>query len=275
MNTLKNHVMLFDSECPMCRVYTKAFVKSGMLDEEGRAPYQNTAHAVCPLVDRQRAADEIALVSLENGEVTYGIKSLFKIIGNACPVFRPLFSYKPFIWLMAKVYAFISYNRRVIVPAEKSAAAFTFQPAFKIRYRLAYLLFTWFCTGCILTAYARLLVGIVPLGNAYREYLICGGQIVFQGLVIRIYAKRKLWNYLGNMMTISFAGSLLLLLPLAVSHSVLLRPQFFTIYFTGVAGLMFLEHIRRTKLLSLGWVPTITWVLYRMALLALILGLHI
>jgi hypothetical protein len=38
-----------------------------------------------------------------------------------------------------------------------------------------------------------------------------------------------------------------------------------------VAGLMFLEHIRRTKLLQLGWTLTITWALYRAAILVLIL----
>jgi hypothetical protein len=40
------------------------------------------------------------------------------------------------------------------------------------------------------------------------------------------------------------------------------------------AGLMFLEHIRRTKLLGLGWVLTVTWVTYRIILLVLILKLN-
>ncbi len=95
---------------------------------------------------------------------------------------------------------------------------YAFQPTFKLNYRIAYLLFTWFCTGYIFTAYAPLLVGIVPLGDHRREFAICGGQIIFQGIIISAFAKDKLWNYLGNMMTISFAGSLLLLLPLAISH---------------------------------------------------------
>jgi hypothetical protein len=187
------------------------------------------------------------------------------------PLFKPLFSFKPFIWLMSKVYAFIAFNRRVIVPATNIADSYAFQPTFKLRYRIAYLLFTWFCTGFILTAYAYLLVGIVPLGNPYREYMICGGQIIFQGLVISFYAKDKLWNYLGNMMTISFGGSLLLLLPLVVSHFFKLGPQIFTLCFLGVAGLMLLEHVRRTKLLDLGWTMTVTWVFYRLVLLLIIM----
>jgi hypothetical protein len=42
----------------------------------------------------------------------------------------------------------------------------------------------------------------------------------------------------------------------------------------AVAGLMFLEHVRRTKLLGLGWVLTVTWVTYRIVLLLLILNLN-
>ena len=271
MKTLENHMILFDGECPMCKVYTKAFVATGMLDNNGRAPYQNKMDTVCPIIDKQRAVNEIALVNLNNGEVTYGVKSLFKIIGNTCPVFNPLFQFQPFIWLMSKAYAFISYNRRVIIPANEAGNNFTYQPAFKLHYRIAYLLLTWLCTGYILTAYAHLLTGIVPLGHALREYFICGAQIIFQGTVISTFKKEKIWEYLGNMMTISFAGSLLLLIMLGVNHWFSITPIIAVLYFMAVAGLMFLEHIRRTKLLNLGWTMTVTWALYRVGLLILIL----
>lgn len=272
MKTLENHMVLFDAECPMCRAYTKAFVNTGMLDNNGRAPYQSEMNCVCPVIDKQRAVNEIALVNLENGEVTYGIKSLFKIVGNACPIFRPLFSFQPFTWLMSKLYAFISYNRRVIIPSGKTGDAYAYQPTFKLYYRIAYLLFTWFFTGYILTAYAHLLTGVVPIGNAFREYFICGGQIIFQSAVISTFAKDKLWNYLGNMMTISFAGSLLLGIMLFANHWLAMPSLFFPLWFMLVAGLMFLEHIRRTKLLNLGWVLTLTWVLYRVVLLVVLVS---
>jgi predicted DCC family thiol-disulfide oxidoreductase YuxK len=270
MKTLENHLILFDAECPMCDAYTGAFVKAGLLGDKGRAAYQSEMNSVCPLVDKQRAANEIALVDLKSGEVTYGIKSLFKIIGNGWPVFRPLFSLTPFIWLMSKIYAFVAYNRRVIIPAGKVGNAYAYQPAFKIHYRIAYLLFTWFCTGFILTRYVHLLTGVLPLGSQWREYSICGGQIIFQGIIISMFARRKLWDYLGNMMTISFGGSLLLLLPLIASNLTIIPVFYFAVYFMGVAGLMLLEHIRRTKLMNLGWTLTITWALYRMILLVVI-----
>jgi len=268
MKTLKNYLILYDAECPMCSIYTKAFINTGILETQGRAPYQALAENACPMVDRQRAVNEIALVNQETGEVTYGIKSLFKIFSTVMPYFKPVFNFAPFVWLMSKVYAFISYNRRVIIPT--AGDGFRFQPTFRLRYRIAYLIFTWALTSYTLTRYAGLLTGVVPAGSIYREALICGGQIFFQGLIISLINKEKRWNYLGNMMTISFAGSILLGLILMLAGLIGSHPTFYAMYFMMVAGLMFLEHVRRTKLLQLGWTMTVTWALYRAALLILI-----
>jgi len=278
MKTLKNHIILYDSECPMCSVYSRAFTTSGMLDSNGRAPYQEMPAIVCPVVDRQRAVNEIALVDTTTGEVSYGIHSLFKVISHSFPVFGPLFRWQPFVWLMTKLYAFISYNRKVIIPppmpVNTSTPANT--PSFSLRYRLLYLAFTLFVSGFILTRYARLLTGLITPGNAYREYFICAGQIAFQGLAVALLTRSRRstisslpWDYLGNMMTISLAGSLLLL-PALAAHSIL-SPTLAALYFLFVAGCMLLEHIRRTKLLGLPWVLSASWVTYRMVLLLLIL----
>jgi predicted DCC family thiol-disulfide oxidoreductase YuxK len=273
MATLSNYQILFDAECPMCKVYTKAFVQTGLLEKDGRASYQDFDHATCPMVDMQRAVNEIALINLQTGEVTYGIQSLIKVFGTAVPLLKPLFAFAPFVWLMSKVYAFIAFNRRVIIPAA-AGDTFQYQPTFKLHYRIAYLVFTWAVTSLILTKYVTLLAGLLPVGNAYREYMICGGQIFFQGLIITFVASDKRWSYLGNMMTISFAGSLLLLPVWLLSGLIGAQSLFYAGWFMLVAGLMFLEHIRRSKLLNLGWTLTITWALYRAAILLLIILLN-
>jgi hypothetical protein len=164
---------------------------------------------------------------------------------------------------MRKLYAFISYNRKVIIPATETTNH-ALQPSFNLRYRIAYLLTTVIAAGFILTHYSNLL----PFpGASYREYLVCGGQLLFQGLIIGACHSKKRWDYLGNMMTISFAGSLLLLPALALHAS----PPIATGWFLFVAALMLIEHIRRTRLLHLGSTLSITWVLYRLALLILII----
>src|ERR1700744_4121406 len=106
MKTLNNHLILYDADCPMCDFYTGAFVKAGLLPADGRNAYQQVTANSCPMVDRQRAVNEIALVDKETGEVTYGTKSLFKIFGNAMPLFKPVFNAGPIVWLFSKLYAF-------------------------------------------------------------------------------------------------------------------------------------------------------------------------
>ncbi|MGV3642562.1 MAG: hypothetical protein ACO1NZ_18720 [Adhaeribacter sp.] len=271
MKTLYNHLILFDAECPLCRVYTKAFVATGLLEDSGRGAYQELPEAACPLLDRQRAVNEIALVNVQTGEVLYGIRSLFKICGAALPILKPLLEFAPFIWLMSKVYAFISYNRRVIIPASKTGSSFPLQPGFRLDYRLAYLAFSWLVTAYILAAYVGLLQGLLPVGPAYREYLICGGQLFFQGLVFRLLHKGQPWEYLGNMMSISLAGSLLLAPALWLASWTELSPLFYGAWFMAVAGLMLLEHLRRSRLLGLGYGLTISWILYRLLVLVFIL----
>ncbi|TDG37198.1 DUF393 domain-containing protein [Pedobacter changchengzhani] len=269
MNLLENHTILYDEDCPMCHVYTGAFIKFGWLPKNGREAYQNMPDHVCKLIDHQRAVNEIALVNTVNGEVTYGISSLFKIIANALPVFKPLFRFAPFIWFMKKIYAFVSYNRKVIIPAKIKENVL--QPSFSLKYRLAYLTFAWLITSIILTKYTAMLTNFVPIGNSYREYLICGGQMVFQAAIIIFYKKDKLWDYLGNMMTVSLAGALILIPALIVNHFLIINTVFYLLFFLFTAGLMLLEHIRRCKILDLGWLMSITWVTYRLIVLVLIL----
>lgn len=271
MKALKNHLILFDAECAMCRIGTQVFVKSGMLDNVGRTAYQEFPAQACPMLDRHRAANEIALVNQETGEVTYGVESLFKVFAVSFPVFKRLFLFRPFVSLMTKVYAFIAFNRRVITPAPHEANSFELQPTFRLDYRIAYLFITWIITAFILSAYVGQMNGLLPSGNAYREYLICGGQLFFQGAIISIIHKNKRWDYLGNMMTISLGGSLLLLPVLLLAQWLNPAPFVYAAWFMGVAGLMLSEHIRRSRLLELGWTLTITWVLYRILVLFFIL----
>ena len=275
MKTLSNHTILYDAECPMCKMYTSAFTHIGMLDKTGAQPYQQMSAKFCPFVDQKRAVNEIALVNNSTGEVTYGIQSLFKVLGNAMPVFIPLFAFQPFIWLMTKLYAFISYNRKVVIPSAVNEQSQGLQPDFKLTYRLVYLLFTWLVASFILTRYAVLLEGMVPVGGVWREYFICAGQMLFQALVLLLLDRKQIWTYLGNMMTVSFAGALLLLPVIALGTIIHIPALYCTGYFLIVAGLMFLEHFRRMTLLQLGYWPTLTWLLYRLLLLFVILFLSI
>jgi predicted DCC family thiol-disulfide oxidoreductase YuxK len=271
MKTLKDHTILYDGVCPICTLYTGAFVKSGMLDQQGRTPYQQMPGAYACQIDGARAVNEIALINRKTGEVHYGIKSLFLIIENAFPFFKPLFRWRPFAWLMDKCYKFISYNRRVIMPAAQDADVSSHQPSFNLPYRFSYLVFTWFITAFILSGYSKLLNGIIPAGNFYREFLVCGGQLFWQLAILFLIRSEKKLEYLGNMMTVSFAGGLLLVIAMLLGRFIDLSPTAFALYFMLVAAGMLAEHVRRMQLLRLNKALSLTWVLYRIFVLLIIL----
>jgi predicted DCC family thiol-disulfide oxidoreductase YuxK len=177
MKTLAHHVLIFDNKCPLCKAYTGEFVKTGMLDENGREAYSSATPPTCTLVNMDRARNEIALVNTKSGQVYYGIDSLFRILGNAFPVFAPLFRLSAFRAIMKQVYSFISYNRKVIIPVMSSEDGCV--PDFNLPYRLAYIISTWLVTSYILTCYANYRPGLIPASHFGREFLICGGQIAF------------------------------------------------------------------------------------------------
>jgi hypothetical protein len=85
--------------------------------------------------------------------------------------------------------------------------------------------------------------------------------------------KERIIHYLGNMMTVSNIGALLLCPTLLIPTS-FLRPEIYIIYFGAVVFIMLLEHYRRTKILGLTVWVSVSWVGYRLIVLGFIYRLN-
>lgn len=268
MKTLANHTLIYDEDCPLCQAYTSTFVKTGMLDSDGRKSYSAAVHNAPQFLDIERAKNEIALVDNARKTVTYGIDSLLTVIGHSFPLIKKIGYLSPIHYLLKKLYSFISYNRKVIIPARISETAAGCEPAFNYRYRIAYILITTLLTSLILHRYSQ--HSPMLQGGYFREFFLTAGQIVFQSMfVVKLGSKRAV-NYIGNLMTVSFAGSLLLL-PLLITNKFAQLPNdVFPGWFLFVAALMFLEHRRRVKLLAMPGLLTYSWILYRFLFLILL-----
>lgn len=268
-----NSTLIYDGNCPLCGLYTKAFVKSGLLNGKGRISFEEVKDdELIKLVDWNRARNEIPLVDREKRKVFYGVDALLNLLGSRFSFFRYFAGIKPLVDLSKHLYSFISFNRRVIIPSAQNCHA----PDFNLKYRIAYLLFTVFFTGLILSVYTEKMQSLTGPSGYGREFMICGGQIIFQLLFLLMMRKnpQETFEYLGNMMTISFSGAILLL-PMQVAGSIFNPPaELFAFYFLLVAALMFAEHYRRMKLLQLPSLLTLSWVIYRLLILALILYIN-
>lgn len=271
MKTLANQTLLYDEDCPLCQAYTGAFVKTGMLDEKGRKPYAELNESELTFVDKEKAVNEIALIDRENKTVTYGVDSLIKVIGNSFPIVSTIGNIKPVKYLLKKLYSLVSYNRKVIIPGKNSNNTIQCTPAFNHRYRIAFMLFATIVTAITLFNYAELLP--IPQGGFGREVILAVGQLAFQFIFLYKQDNRTVLNYLGNVMTVSLAGSLLLLPMLLINRFITLPETANLIWFGITVTLMFMEHYRRVKILELPPYLCFTWVAYRLLALSLILDL--
>jgi hypothetical protein len=269
MEMLSNHTLVYDSECPMCDLYTKGFIEAGMLDSNGRVAY---GRALVPAgFSNDRARDEIALIDYNTSTVTYGLDSLIKIIGHSFPRLAKVLRLNLIHRLLSILYFFISYNRKVIAPSGIFEKRGSCTPAFHTGYRVAYIAFAWLVTSVVLARYTPTMQPIVPEGDVSREFLICGGQIIFQLVIVRLMTRDKVLHYIGNMMTVSLIGALLLLPMLALTHVVNISPAISLAWFTTVVTFMFTIHWKRVKMLGLPVWTTVGWVGYRLLVLCIII----
>ncbi|GAB4022389.1 thiol-disulfide oxidoreductase DCC family protein [Spirosoma koreense] len=134
-------LIIYDGSCPMCRLYTKGIVatdKSGSLMRMSND--QIKQEAILNRLDRQRARHEIPLVDLDGGETLYGVDTWAYALGQPNPSIQKLLSIHWFRALLQKLYAFISYNRRIIITSPPGRwQLLDLQPAFNPGQRLAFI----------------------------------------------------------------------------------------------------------------------------------------
>ncbi len=233
---LKNNVIIYDHECPMCVAYTGAFVKFELLDKNGRYKYADLPEfPTHQLIDKDRARHEIALLDTEKQEVRYGLESLFYILENRFPALNLLFRQQWFLLIIKQLYYFISYNRKIIAPSlyqtEKSC-----NPDFNLKYRALYILVMLYVVG-----------GFAIYFNQFASFWVYWVAQVIFGLVSPAFKDNheKTITYLGHQITILLIGSLLLL-PSIIFPNLL--------FYNLIASLLVMirEGWRRWKVVNLG-----------------------
>ncbi|MCI9843771.1 hypothetical protein [Flavobacterium pectinovorum] len=272
MKTLENQTLLYDEDCPLCNLYTTGFVKSGMLDQNGRKSYCQLSEEEQNFVDLKRAPNEIALIDNKAQTVVYGVDSLIKVVGFSFPLIEKIATRKPIHFILKKLYSFVSYNRKVIIPGKiKEENKLQCIPDFNYKYRFLFIGFALTATTFILFGYSNLILNF-PKSTITRELILAFGQIVFQSWFLFKFDRKTILNYAGNLMTVSLLGSLILSPVLILSLFIQLPQMIISGWFGVTVFIMFLEHFRRIKILKLPFYLSYTWVLYRIIALFLILN---
>jgi hypothetical protein len=268
MKTLENNILIYDCDCPMCNVYSGAFIKSGMLEQQGRMPYNEMTVPIKNLLDLERSRNEIALVDIKQNKVIYGLDSLVTILGNNFPFIKIIFRFSPLYWFMKKVYSFISYNRKVIAPTRELNPEGACIPDYNVKYRITFIALSSLFVAWILNLYFANISSIKNNPHGFlMEWFITIDQLLILGWLVAGIKREMVLHYLGHNMVVSVIGALLLLPAVWLSGFLLNISEFVYIgYFAFPATVMLWQHIRRIKILGLPSAVTLTWIMYRVAI---------
>ena len=112
---MKNKILVYDDNCPLCTWYSGLFVKYGFLESGGRKAFSTLDDKLLSLIDFNKSRNEIPLLDTSSNRVLYGIDALLEILDQKIPCIKTTGNVAPIKWFLKKFYKLISYNRKVIV----------------------------------------------------------------------------------------------------------------------------------------------------------------
>lgn len=216
MKTLKDKTLIYDNTCPMCDIYSHAFVSKGMLDKEGRKNFEELDTATLAKLDKDRARHEIPLVDNTTGEVLYGLDALTLIVANALPVFKPMITSGWFKKILTPLYKFISYNRRVIAGSFYGGVGFDCAPDFHLGWRLALIVAGIGYTALGIYLFS-LIAGVANIVMMFGVVLMYFVLLVTTNLLYNRTFEEKI-DYIGHLATLGVVESTLFVLTALIAR---------------------------------------------------------
>lgn len=274
MNTFS---LLYDEDCPLCRWYTRLFVKYGILDESGRIPYIRYVALHPEAVDSSIAQTKIACINHQTNQVFYGIDGLVFILGERFHFIRVLGNFKPINLLLKFLYLLFSYNRRIFAPAPNRVVECQCEPPKSIRWRVIFIVLLSLIIYWNVDWYFNHFLTDFLVGNPVNDLFLLIAQILFQWIAFVLFKQENSYDYIGHLVFISFLGSLILLifgLGLHFLSLVGIQTEFLAVVCYGITiAWMFLAHKRRIQLKEWTWKLSISWIIFRLAICPLVFQL--
>lgn len=198
---LDSKFIIYDDVCPLCKAYTSGFVRAGWLRPENRIGFAEAPTELIGRIDIDRARHEIPLYDRATGETLYGKEALFFILGEAIPIFRPLFRMRLFRALIFCLYQIITYNRRIIANSRPPAKGFDCAPDFNAFYR-------WLYIGLMGMVAGLLFYSTAPSFDLFLSILVLlVGVAILIGCLMQSF--RVQTSYFGHLATVLFIIALL------------------------------------------------------------------
>ena len=140
--TENNKALVYDDNCPLCKAYTAAFVKGGLLKAKNRIAFSHVNIQQFHL-EWKKARNEIPLIDLKTGEVKYGVDALTDILQQKFPLIKSIMKIKWLNWFFRKLYKLVSYNRKIIVASVTVTRALDCAPDYSFFWRWVLIIFCY------------------------------------------------------------------------------------------------------------------------------------
>ncbi|QHT69920.1 hypothetical protein GXP67_26380 [Rhodocytophaga rosea] len=268
MISLPNKAIIYDDQCPACKLYTTGFVKWGLLEQNNRIPFTKIIDSdKVSQLDLQHSRHHIPLIDLTGGETLYGLDALVFLLSQKIPFLKTLLRIKPIYSFFSGFYNIISYNRRIIIPVHTPASGFDCAPDFSLRYRLYFIALAVSIASVITYAFGDSLSHFSLSGIGGMDMLCIAGtgwvlQILMALCVTLPFQPRQRINYIAHLGVIMIMGVFILLPGICLSALTAYQyPLIPTISVVISSSIMLWQHISRVRhiQLSQGW--TIGWFL--------------
>jgi len=265
---LKNKIIIYDDSCPMCKIYTGAFVNWGIIKKNNRMPFSKALDACVASIDLQKARHHIPLVDANTGEVLYGIQSLCYILAMRFPALKGLLLNKYFQLFWKPLYNLISYNRRVIAGSSAPQTGFDCAPDFKLSQRLNYIGIATLATSIFSYFIASHLAALTELPVLGMFIGLSLGWVL--SLITMLEQKfEKIVEFVGHIATVSLIGSSLMLLSLLFTS-----PTTITIIGILAMSIMLQQMNLRIKAMQLSMWMVSLWFFFLLASMLFVIQLY-
>lgn len=244
-----NYILIYDDKCPMCAAYTSAFVKCGILPQNGRKSFTSADESLLSKVDVYRGKNEIPLIDAEANKVYYGIDSLLELLGTKMQLIKTIGRLQLVYWFLKKLYKFISYNRKVIVAKKCSSGQFDCSPEFNYTWRLIFLVF-FLCFNTLALFPVQHYVFANSIFNAagigYLQLLHAALVSINIGLAFTL-SKNRAFEYIGQVNMLATITVFLLLILAGANKVFEINTGVNNAAIVLIAALVFKEYVRRMR----------------------------
>ena len=248
MIVMKNKILIYDDNCPLCTWYSGLFVKYGFLKTNGRVPFSKLDPDLLSKIDFDKSRNEIPLADITNNNVIYGIDALLEILDQKIPFIKRAANFAPLNWLLRKFYKLVSYNRKVIVAKKCGVGSIDCSPDMNYPYRFFFMAFSLvFNTLMLFPLHTHLLSKLSYYHLTIQELQLAHFVFVSINCTLAFtFPKERGYEYLGqvNMLALSV---ILLLIPLLTIFYIFDSELFSTTCLILTASFIFKEYIRRME----------------------------